>query len=421
MKASLGLLLLWTIYGLLAGCSDSRSNDTAHLDEHAGAHPSTHTGSEPDDASHSHRDSDPELLWAAAAANKVVISDQGTLAARRIDTTVTVKGYGLIVWDERRNRKVTVRTGGRVERLYVRYPYQFVRAGQKVLELYTPELTTYAAEYLHHLQTPGDEALVAPTRRKLTLLGVTGEEILKLEKTGRLPATFSVYSHYGGYALMASGPGNRPAGMPGETTQGGMSDAMGGGSDPAPVTYGGDAGEQSLREGMYVNRGQTLFYVNDFAVAWGVLSFDAGTQPLLKRGMDVVIRSELLPLPIRSTVAFIEPSFDGAGQKFMQARVYLPNSARRLKVNSLIEGSLDIPLNGKVILPAAAVLSLGKRTVVWVKKGETATGKNVFEVREVQLSLLDHHIAVVEGGLSPSEQIAAHGGYLLDNQSLVEP
>lgn len=421
MKASLGLLLLWTIPGLLAGCSDSRSSDTAHLeaDKPAGAHPSTHARSEPADGSHPNGYSDQELLWAAAAANKVVLSDQGTVPARRIDTTVTVKGYGRIAWDERRNRKVTVRTAGRVERLYVRYPYQYVRGGQKVLELYTPELATYAAEYLHHLQTPGDEALVAPTRRKLALLGVTGGQIRQLEKTGRLPATFSVYSHYSGYALMASGPGNRPAGMPGETTQGGMGDAMG--SNPAQVTYGGGAGEQSLREGMYVNRGQTLFYVNDFAVAWGVLSFDAGTQPLLKRGMNVVIRSELLPLPIRSTVAFIEPSFDGAGQKFMQARVYLPNTGRRFKINSLIEGSLDIPLKRKIILPAAAVLSLGKRTVVWVKTGETASGKNVFEARDVQLSLLDDRIAVVEGGLSPAEQVAAHAGYLLDNQSLVEP
>ena len=414
---------MWAITGLLAGCSDSRSSDTSHLevDEHAGTHPSTHDGSEPADGSGPHTHSDPELLWAAAAANKVVISDQGTLPARRIDTTVTVKGYGRIAWDERRNRKVTVRTGGRVERLYVRYPYQYVRAGQKVLELYTPELATYAAEYLHHLQTPGDEALIVPTRRKLALLGVTGQQMSQLEKTGRLPATFSVYSHYSGYTLMESGGNILPAGMPGGTMQGGMNDAMGGGNDPAPVTYDGGAGEQSLREGMYVNRGQTLFYVNDFAVAWGVLSFDAGTQPLLKKGMNIVIKSELLPLPVRSTVGFIEPSFDRVGQKFMQVRVYLPNTGRRYKIHSLIEATLDIPLKGKIVIPSAAVLSLGKRTVVWVKSGETASGKNIFEVRDVRVSLLDHHFAVVEGGLSPSEQVAAHAGYLLDNQSLVEP
>lgn len=202
---------------------------------------------------------------------------------------------------------------------------------------------------------------------------------------------------------------------------GGMSDGMGGDSGPVAVTYDGSAGEQALREGMYVNRGQTLFYVNDFAVAWGVLSFDAGAQPLLERGMNVVVRSELLPLPLRSTVAFIEPTFDEAGQKFMQVRVHLPNTGRRFKINSLIEGSLDIPLKGKIILPATAVLSLGKRTVAWVKTGETATGKSIFEARNVQLSLMDNRIAVVEDGLSPADQVAAHAGYLLDNQSLVEP
>lgn len=397
------------LLGAAAGC-DSQSNDTTRVEaeEHSG-HAAAHgDGNGPADTS---------LLWAAAAANKVVLSAQGSVPVRLTDTTVTARGYGRIAWDKRRNRRVTVRTAGRVERLYVRYGYQYVRRGQKVLELYTPELATYAAEYLHHLQTPGDEALLALSRKKLALLGVTPRQMAQLEATGRLPTAFTVYSSYGGYMLTEDRRNNMPATMGAGTGSGSMGDAMS--SDPTPAAY--DAGDGPLREGMYVNRGQTLFYVNDFAVAWGVLSFDAGTQPWLKKGMSVVIKSELLSLPVRSTLAFIEPTFDDKGQKFMQVRVYLPNTGQRFKIHSLIEGRIDIPLHRKLIIPAASVLSLGKRTIVWVKAGQTASGKNIFRAREVQVSLLNPAIAVVESGLSPTEEVAVHAGYLLDNQSLVEP
>lgn len=422
----------WWLPGLLTlavACSDSRSSDTpgVELEEHAGGHTSSpgSDGHIQGNGGHRHEHTQPAdsvLLWAAAAANKVVISDQVSLPVHLTDTTIRVKGYGRVDWDRRRHRKVSTRTGGRVERLFVRYHNQYVHKGQKILELYTPEIATYAAEYLHHLQTPGDEELRALSRKKLALLGVTGGQLRALERTGHIPSRFAVYSPYSGYAQLESG-NKMTASMtdPALSPGGAMDDGMGGGSSPSAVAFEGAAGDETLREGMYVNRGQTLFYLNDFAVAWGVLSFDGDAQAFLRPGMDVVIKSELLPLPLRSTIAFIEPAFDEGGQRFAQVRVYLSNGNRRFKVRSLLEGTIDIPLARKLIIPAASVLSLGQRKVVWVKTGVTPGGRNIFSARDVQVSLMANKIAVIRGGLFPGEEVAADAGYLLDNQSLVEP
>lgn len=416
---------------VLAGaCSDSRGRDTSQLngEEHDPGQPSAHgssghlSGSEEHGPGHT-GPADSSLLWVTAAANKVVISDQVSVPVRLTDTTVTVKGYGRVDWDQRRHRKVSTRTGGRVERLYVRYHNQYVQKGQKILELYTPEVATYAAEYLHHLQTPGDEELLALSRKKLVLLGVTAGQIRQLEATGRIPSRFAVYSPHSGYVQWENGKDNMPpvVGAGSMAGAGGMGEGMGGGSNPSQSTFEGAGGALPLREGMYVNRGQTLFYVNDFAVAWGVLSFGGGAQNHLRPGMDIVIKSELLPLPIRSVIAFIEPAFDEGGQRFVQARVYLPNGDRRFKIHSLLEGTIDIPLTRKLTIPAASVLSLGQRKVVWVKTGATPNGRNVFTARDVQVSLMNNQIAVIAGGLSLGDEVAADAGYLLDNQSLVEP
>lgn len=365
---------------------------------------------------------DTSLLSVVAAANKVVLSDQSSVSARMLDTTITLKGVGTVTWDVRRNRRLAARTGGRVEKLFVKYNYQYVTKGQRILELYTPEINTYAAEYLHHLATPGDDTLLVKAREKLLLLGVTRQQIRELERTGSIQNTLSVFSNASGFAVFDAGSAPMPTGMNGNTSAAGgeMGAGMTGSTNPAQATFNGAPAAGQLREGMYVNRDQALFSVNDFAAVWGLLSFDEAVQPLLRKGMVVVVKSELLDRPIRSVVSFIEPAFNSASQKFLQLRVYLPNPGYRLKINSLIEGNIDIPLKDQLVVPSGAVFGLGKRKIVWVKTGTTPSGKNIFTARDIQVSLMNENMAVITFGLREGEEVASNAGYLLDSQSLIE-
>ena len=390
MKSVLLSLLFWGSMILMIACNGNKGSVTDGEDHDMNSMEGMDMGRG--------NATDTSLLSVVAATNELVMSDQYSVPVRITDTIIRIKGYGYITWDVRRNKKIAARTGGRIEKLFVKYNYQYVNKGQKILDLYTPEINTYAAEYLHHVQTPGDEILRVKSKEKLKLLGMTERQIRQLEITGHINNVLSVYSGGSGYALFDARGGNIASGM------------VSGGATP----------NMQLREGMYVNRDQTLFYVNDFAIVWGVLSFDENTQPLLRTGMNVVVKSELLSLPVRSTISFIEPTFDNASQKFMQVRTYLPNAGRRLRINSLIEGEVDIPLNRQSIIPAASVFSLGKRKIVWVKTGMTPSGKNIFKARDIQISLIDKHIAVVTAGLSASEEVASNAGYLLDSQSLIE-
>lgn len=426
MKHFLAFLATFCLWSL-AACSDDNSSGVPNKEAHP-SHPGRPTGKEQTDGMAAMNrtetgNPDTALQSVVAAANKVVLSDQVSVPARRVDTVVRVKAYGYVTWDIRRNKKVAARTAGRVEKLFVKYQYQYITRGQKILELYSPEINTYAAEYLHHLTTPGDEVLRTKAREKLILLGVTEGQMGQLEHTGQISNTFSVYSRTAGYVLFDPDNSNMPSGIPegnASMDESAMGAGVGGGVSPSQVSFSGAQAQNQLREGMYVNRGQTLFNVNDFAAAWGVLSFDETIQPLLRRGMTVVVKSELLDLPLRSTISFIEPAFNSARQKFMQVRAYLPNGGRQLRINSLIEGTVDISLDRQLIIPAASVFNLGHRKIVWVKTGTTPSGKNIFTARNIQVSLLDKTLAVVTDGLQPGEEVAADGGYLLDSQSLIE-
>ena len=418
MKGFIWLPLLFFILAPGIGCKEESGNKNANHTTHQKAETS---GMENMDMQVSNAQ-DSMLASVVAAANKLVISDQLSIPVRVVDTIIGIKGYGYVSWDVRRNKKIAARTGGRVERLFVKYNNQYVSKGQKILELYTPEINTYASEYLHHIRTPGDETLRVKAKEKLLLLGVTSGQITALETTGTISNNLSVYSNSSGYALFEPGSNTMTPGMNDNdlASAGGMGGGMNSTVGFGQERYAGINPQMQLKEGMYINKGQTLFYVNDFAVAWGILSFDASMQSFLRAGMNVTIKSELSDRPIRSDISFIEPSFNNANQKFMQVRTYLPNSNARLKVNSLIEGTLDIPLRQQIIIPAASIFSLGKRMIVWVKTGSTPSGKNIFKARDIRVSLMDKAIAVVASGLSSTEEVAADAGYLLDSQSLIE-
>src|SRR5574338_1626782 len=123
------------------------------------------------------------LLNVLAPANKIVLSNAETIHPELKEITNTIHASGYIAFDERRNNKVSVRTSGRIEKLYVKLNYQYVHKGDKVLELYSPELNAISEEYLHHLKTSSDSNLIDATRQKMKLLGVAEKQISEIEKS----------------------------------------------------------------------------------------------------------------------------------------------------------------------------------------------------------------------------------------------
>ena len=96
--------------------------------------------------------------------NEVVISNQETIRPLMKELGNDISAEGYISFDERRNNKISARFGGRIEKLYVKYNYQYVKKGQKIMELYSPEINTIEEEYIHHITTLSDKNLIQKTK-----------------------------------------------------------------------------------------------------------------------------------------------------------------------------------------------------------------------------------------------------------------
>jgi Cu(I)/Ag(I) efflux system membrane fusion protein len=359
-----------------------------------------------------------ETYWNTLPTNKTVIAKQQVVKPVLSDMSFLINGNGYIAFDMRLNRKVPVRVGGRIERLFVKYNYQYVRKGEKILELYSPELNTYVEEYLFVKRQANDSTLQNKAKQKLLLLGLTPLQIKQIDQSGQASFTIPVYSPFEGYVLF--NPSGPPASM---GNAGNASGGMGGGMNSAknssvPVA-GSVLSDNSIREGMYVSKDQTLFWINDFKEAWGIIAFTKENEKYIAKGQSVTVRSELFPeKPIQTSIQLIEQVYQG-GQKFTQTRVYLPNEAGMLKQNSLITATVSVPVKS-LMVPASSVYYLGQVAIVWVQVGVTKEGSNIFQSRVVRIGhRSDNKVEILEG-LKQNEAVAKDAGYLADSETIIK-
>jgi Cu(I)/Ag(I) efflux system membrane fusion protein len=193
---------------------------------------------------------------------------------------------------------------------------------------------------------------------------------------------------------------------------------MGAMGDPSSLNTDakGNSGGQ-IREGMYINKGQTLFVVNDFSQVWAILSVNILSQVQLKKGVPVTLYSEAQPDSIEANIDLVEPVYQDK-QRFTQARIYLDNPGRTLKINSFIKGKISIQAQALTV-PFSAVYDLGSHKIVWVKIGMTSDGVGLFEARVIITGMTSINLIEIISGLQGDEEIVLDAGYMLDSESIL--
>jgi len=366
------------------------------------------------------KNSDTLLQNVLVPANKSVLSNAETIHPVIKNITQTIHASGYIAFDERRNNKVAVRTGGRIEKLYVKFNSQYLHKGDKVLEMYSPELNTYQEEYLHHLKTKSDTNLLEATEQKLKLLGLSEKQISEIKASGQTQKAITVYSPYNGFIFYDFQQQKNNSSQNTTSASSGMNGM--GGKNNAQQSMPANQMQSTARisEGDYVIKGQTLFVLNDCKVVYAIVAFDANKGAEINANLPVKIKSQLLPGDsINASINFIEPAFK-EGQKFIQARVYLKNESVKLKINSIVNA--DIETSGKyLVVPSTSILSLGNRKFVWLNKENAQHGNKMLHATEVTVEDETDGYTQIISGITEEDEIAKDAGYLLDSESLIKP
>lgn len=335
--------------------------------------------------------------------NRVVISSLKPIAASLNKGNARISALGYLTYNPNYVNAISARVSGRIEKLYVKYNFEKVSKGQKLLDVYSPELLTVQNEYLYLIESTDTDSKNA-VREKLFNLGMNENALSIVEKTKQVSPYISVYATSDGHVHFLSGNTDMsahalvwPENNTGSTMAGNTSAVI-----------------EILREGDYVKKGDPLFTIADGTSIWAVFKILPDDISKIRTGeaVDVIINNKTY----LGNINFIEKSFN-ANEDFYTARVYLSCSDHTdLKIGTLIRGYISVPNKNTNTLwiPTAATINLGESSyAVFIKKGIA------YEANEIKTGAKTSEWIEVLSGLTASDSIAPVASYLVDSEAFV--
>lgn len=329
--------------------------------------------------------------------NEFVLSSIPTTNIQKKEEDIAIQALGSIAYDTRQIESIAARVAGRIEKLYVRYRFQKIQKGDHLMDVYSPALQTAQQNLLFLLQNdPQNHSIIDAAKEKLLLMGMSEKQLQQLIQSRQLSSNIAIYSNVTGHIHDAMQ----------STNMGSTSGKM---KDIALLTE-----ELSLKEGMYVEKGQTIFSVYNPARAWVVLNVFGENQSMVKLHNFVKIVPETAPnKQFSGKIDYIEP-FYRKDNKTLSVRVYFDNSHLKIPIGSQVSASIIGNTKNAFWLPKEAVLSLGLDRIVFLKKDDG------FVAKKITTGIMhEGHIQVLDG-LSIEDAVATDAQYLMDSESFIK-
>ncbi|MVT42372.1 HlyD family efflux transporter periplasmic adaptor subunit [Chitinophaga oryziterrae] len=324
--------------------------------------------------------------------NGFVVSSIPVITIQPDSDTIQTEALGTIAYDTRMIGNISARVSGRIEKLYLRYNFQDVRAGQKVMDIYSPELMTDQQNLLFLLKNdPTNTTLINAAKERLLLLGVTTQQLQQVIQNGKSLTAVSIYSNYSGHI---HDPAKNMA--------------------PSEMRNSLVTRELDVREGMYVQQGQPVFSVYNAHHLWALLNIYTDRQSFVKVGNKVQIIPETAPeKSFLATIDFIEPVIRKEN-KTITARVVFDNSTLHIPVGSQVKALIRGNAVNANWLPKDAIISLGLDKIVFLR---SAGG---FKAHKVETGLVNNNKIEILKGLSATDSVAENAQYLADSESFIK-
>jgi RND family efflux transporter MFP subunit len=305
----------------------------------------------------------------------------------RKDLKDSIRTTGTVAIDERRISYVQTRISGHIEKVFADATYQYVRKGQPLFTIHSPELVTAEREYLLAKQNAqnlsqstvpgvatGVASLLESSRERMAQWDIPQQEIARLEATGQVGETLEIRSPVSGYIT-----------------------------------------ERNALPNLMVQPDTRLYTVADLSTVWVLAQIFQNDLGRIKVGSPASLTVDSYPGRIfRGRVDFIYPDVDMT-TRTARARLVFANSQLTLSPGMFVNVSMDINLGKQLSIPVSGVLQSGSRQIVFVDRGN-----GYLEPREVQLGPQANEEYIVLKGLKAGERIVTSANFLIDSESQLQ-
>lgn len=329
-----------------------------------------------------------EQAASGISIDPVTMQNMGVRFAKviRRDLSKPIRAVGLVVYPESRQYSINSKIEGWVERLYVNETGQTVKAGQPLMDIYSPALVAAQHEYLLAKENAarlrdsslpdaraGADRLVESSRTRLRYWDISDAQLRRLEQTREVRKNLTLFSPYAGVVSM-----------------------------------------KSVIQGMRVMGGEELLQISDISTVWVDADIYEYELPWVRLGAEARVEIPYAPeKQLTGTISLIYPYVQNE-TRTIRARIALPNADYELKPDMYATVHIQSRTVANALsVPDNAVLKSGIRQTVFVRLDQ---GR--FEPREVKTGVTseDGYVQIVSG-VTEGEEVVTSAQFLIDSES----
>jgi RND family efflux transporter MFP subunit len=299
---------------------------------------------------------------------------------------------GSVDINEEKLAYVQTRFPGWIQKVFANATYQYVRKGQPLFTVYSPDLVSSEQEYLlarksqaafsqdtHADAMPGmakqeNGWLVQAALQRLEQFGVAPQEIANLEKTGKEQKEVTVYSPASGFIT-----------------------------------------ERNALPNAYVQPETKLYTIADLSTIWVYANVYQNDVGRLRPGDRAKVTVDAYPgRTFAARVDQILPQVDQA-TRTVRVRLVMANPAVALKPGMYVNVDIAAELGRQLVVPASAVLHSGQRSVAFIDRGE-----GNLEPRTVSTGPQVDGEIVILSGLKAGDRVVSSANFLIDSEAQLQ-
>ncbi len=311
-----------------------------------------------------------------------------TLAkAEEKDLTDLIETTGLVEPDEQLEGYVQTRFAGWIRQVLVNQTYQYVRKGEPLLTIYSPELASAENEYLLALRTAGRTAdsrvegvaggaksLADAALTRLKLFDVSPREVSRLRRERTAVDTVEIDSPMTGYVV-----------------------------------------DRAALPNMYVQPQTRLYSISNLSTVWAYAAVFQNQLGEIKVGDPVSVTVDAYPgRTFDGRVDFIWQAIDPT-TRTAKVRCAFANRQGLLKLGMYVNVTLQPRLGRALVIPDSGVLRTGTHNIVFIDRGN-----GYLEPSQAELGPHVGHDFVVRKGLRPGDLIVSSANFLIDSESQLQ-
>ncbi len=306
---------------------------------------------------------------------------------RRQDLVDTIRTTGTVETNEQSTTYVQTRFSGWVRRVLADQTWQYVKEGQPIFTIYSPDLVSAENEYLLAARqskalatssvdgvADGAASMVAASLDRLKQFGVPSSEIRRLQREGKARDEIAIVAPATGYIV-----------------------------------------DRQAFPNLYAEPSMRLFTIANLSTVWIYAAVFQNQIAQIRKGDPVAVSIDAYPgHEFTGAVDFIWPALDPISRT-AKVRINLPNPEGEFKIGMFVNVNIRQRLGRGLVIPDSSVLQTGLRNIAFLDRGD-----GYLEPRELELGAHLRDGYVVRKGLAEGDRIVSSANFLIDSESQLQ-